>query len=47
LQRRSQFGEPSAEAAALEALTDVEKLEELTVRLLPVTSWQELLGLNG
>jgi hypothetical protein len=48
LQGRSRFGEPTAEAiAALDALTDVQKLEELTVRLLQATSWQELLGLNG
>jgi hypothetical protein len=48
LQGRARFGEPSSEAvAALEALTDVQKLEELTVRLLQATSWQELLGLNG
>jgi hypothetical protein len=45
---RRHFGEPSAEAlAAVNALTDVQKLEELTVRLLQATSWHELLGLNG
>jgi predicted transposase YdaD len=45
---RGRFGEPSVEeAAALDALTDVEKLEELTVRSLQVSSWPELLGLNG
>jgi hypothetical protein len=45
LQGRSRFGEPSPEAVAvLDALTDVHKLEELTVRLLQVAGWQELLG---
>lgn len=45
---RSRFGEPSAEAVTvLTALTDVEKLEELTARSLQVSSWQELLGLMG
>jgi predicted transposase YdaD len=45
-QRR--FGEPSPEeTAALEALTEVDKLEELTVRLLHVASWRELLGSNA
>jgi HEAT repeat protein len=48
LQGRSRFGEPPPEAvAALDALTDVSRLEELGVRLLQATSWQELLGLNG
>jgi hypothetical protein len=48
LQGRSRFGEPSAEAlAAVNGLTDVQKLEALTVRLLQATSWHELLGLNG
>ena len=48
LMGRSRFGEPPPEAvAALEALTDVSQLEELGVRLLQATSWQELLGLNG
>jgi hypothetical protein len=48
LQGRSRFGEPSAEVlAAVDAVTEVQKLEELTVRLLQATSWQELLGLNG
>lgn len=47
LQGRSRFGEPPPEAVAtLDALTDVQKLEELTVPLLQVSSWQELLGLN-
>jgi hypothetical protein len=48
LQGRSRFGEPSAETlAAIQAVTDVQKLEELSVRLLVVSSWQELLGLYG
>lgn len=48
LQGRSKFGEPSAEAeAALNSLGDVRQLEKLGVRLLRVSSWQELLGLNG
>jgi hypothetical protein len=46
LQGRRRFGEPApAVAAALEAMTDVQKLEDLTVRLLDTASWQELLGL--
>ena len=45
---RNQFGEPPPEAvAALEAMTDVSRLEELGVRLLRVSSWQELFGLSG
>jgi hypothetical protein len=48
LQGRKQFGAPSAEVlAALDAVTDVPRLEELSVRLLQASSWQELLGLNG
>ena len=48
LQGRSRFGKPPPEAvAALEAVTDVPRLEELVVRLLEATSGQELLGLNG
>ncbi len=48
IQGRRRFGEPSAEAvAAVNALTDVQKLEELSVRLLEATSWEELLGPNG
>ena len=48
LQGRNRFGEPSAEAlAAVNALTDVQKLEELAVRLLEASSWEELLGPNG
>lgn len=48
LQGRDRFGEPPAGAvAALDAVTDVQKLEELALRLLHASSWQELLGLNG
>jgi predicted transposase YdaD len=48
LQGRRRFGEPAAGAvAALDAVTDVQKLEELSVRLLEAMSWQELLGSNG
>jgi hypothetical protein len=48
LMGRSCFGEPPPEVvAALDALTDVSRLEELGVRLLQASSWQELLGLNG
>jgi hypothetical protein len=48
LQGRSRFGEPSPEVVArLDAVTDISRLEELTVRLLQATSWQELLGWNG
>jgi hypothetical protein len=45
---RDQFGEPAANVqAALDALADVNRLEELTVRLKHAASWQELLGLAG
>jgi hypothetical protein len=45
---RDHFGEPSSDVqAALDSLVDVNRLEELTVRLKHVSSWQELLGLNG
>jgi hypothetical protein len=48
LQGRSRFGEPPSEVvAALDALSDVSQLEDLGVRLLQASSWQELLGLNG
>jgi hypothetical protein len=48
LQGRRRFGEPPPEAvAALDALVNVQKLEELTLRLLETNSWQELLALNG
>jgi hypothetical protein len=43
-----QFGEPAANVrAALDALADVNRLEELTVRLKHAASWQELLRLAG
>ena len=45
LQGRSRFGAPTPEVvAALNSLADVEKLEQLSMRLLQVSSWQELLG---
>lgn len=48
LMARSRFGEPSAEAEdALNALSDVPQLEKLGVRLLSVSSWEELLDLKG
>jgi hypothetical protein len=48
LQGRDKFGEPPMEAeAALNALSDVNRLEELSLRLLRVSSWKELLDLNG
>jgi predicted transposase YdaD len=48
LMGRTRFGEPPPEAvAALDALTDVTRLEELGVRLLQASSWHELLGLSG
>ncbi len=48
LMGRSRFGEPPpAVVAALEALTDVEKLEQLGVGLLQASSWQDLLGQDG
>jgi predicted transposase YdaD len=48
LQGRDKFGEPSAEVeAALNVLSDVRQLEQLGLRLLRVSSWEELLGLNG
>lgn len=41
---RQRFGEPSAEiAAAVTAVTDLERLERMTDRLLQGGSWQELL----
>jgi predicted transposase YdaD len=41
-----QFGEPSAKVqAAVDALAEVSRLEELTVRLKHTASWEELLGL--
>jgi hypothetical protein len=45
---RDQYGEPSAEVqAALDALTDVNRLEELTLQMKHAASWQELLGLSA
>ena len=45
---RDKLGEPSAdEQAALDALTDVNRLEELAPRVKDARSWQELLGLPG
>ncbi len=44
---RDQFGEPSAEVqAVLDALSDVQRLEDLTVRVKRASSWHELLGLE-
>jgi predicted transposase YdaD len=49
LQGRSRFKQPASPqvVAALEAITEASRLEELGVRLLQVSSWQELLGTNG
>ena len=48
LMGRNRFGEPPAQAlAAIAAVSDVKKLEDLSVRLLGAASWQDLLGLNG
>ena len=48
LQGRIRFGEPPPQAvAALDALTDVGRLEELGARVLQASGWQELLDLNG
>src|SRR5216683_1714372 len=45
LQGQKRFGQPDAESlAAIEAITDVERLEQLGQRLLDVSSWQELLA---
>ncbi len=45
---RDQFGAPPANVqAALDALDDVNRLEQLNVRLKHAASWQELLGLAG
>jgi hypothetical protein len=44
---RAQFGEPPADVqAALDAITDVRRLEELAVRSRQVSDWHELLGAN-
>jgi hypothetical protein len=43
-QGRKRFGSPDAQTeAAIEAITDVEQLEQLSEQLLDVSSWQELL----
>src|SRR5438552_518162 len=48
LMGRSRLGELPLEAVpVLGALTDLRQLEALAVALLRVSSWQELLGLNG
>ena len=45
---RNRFGEPSPQVVAiLNGLSEVSQLEELLVRLLHVSSWEESLGLNG
>jgi len=45
---RVQFGEPSPNVqATLDNLADVNLLEELTLRLIRVTNWQELLEVSG
>jgi hypothetical protein len=45
---RDQWGGPSADVqAALQAVADVNQLEELNLRLRHAASWQELLGWNG
>ncbi len=44
LQGRERFGEADANVrAAVESITDLERLERMSVRLLAVSSWQELL----
>jgi hypothetical protein len=48
LQGRDRFGEPSAKILSLlNAVTDLNQLEALGIRLLHVKSWEELLGANG
>lgn len=43
-QRRKKFGKPStAIQAAIEGLTNLERLERFTDRLLGASSWQDLL----
>jgi hypothetical protein len=43
---KKRFGPPPPEVvAALEAINDPERLDQLSLRLLDVTSWQELLNL--
>ena len=44
-QGSKRFGPPDARArAAVEAITDIDRLEKLTERLLDVSSWDELLA---
>jgi len=44
---REQLGEPPQKVqAALDALADVQRLEELAMRLRHVSSWHELLGME-
>ena len=44
-QGRRKFGEPdSATLALVERLTDIDRLQALTDRILDVTTWQELLS---
>src|SRR5262249_12813649 len=48
LQGRKRFGEPDAQTiAAIEAISDPDRLLALGGRLLDVTSWQELLASQG
>lgn len=48
LQGRDRFGEPSAKIKAfLDAVTDLDRLEALMLRMLHVKTWEELLGVNG
>jgi hypothetical protein len=43
---RRKFGDPSPEVqAALDGLVDVNRLEELTVQVIDVAGWHDLLGL--
>jgi hypothetical protein len=43
---QDQLGEPSENVrATVEAITDVDRLNDLIVRLKPAASWQELMGL--
>ena len=45
LQGSKRFGPPDAEtSAAIEAITDLDRFEQLCERLLDVSSWQELLA---
>jgi predicted transposase YdaD len=49
LMGRSHLRQPASPqvVAALEAITEASQLEELGIRLLQVSSWQELLGANA